>query len=412
MVLLSVAFVTMAQEAQPNEIVYIVQEGDSLSLIAARFGVTLEQVRYRNQLGDADVIRTGQRLIIPPPNATPIPTLSLTVIPTSTARLLPTAAPTPTPVSALPFELGGHVTSFSYPRQMTASGMTWARSILRWTRGSAPDIAQGAIDAARSSGFKVLLTVVGDPAEMSGDLTRYSQEFATFLGGVAGLQPDAIEVWTAPNVDSAWARGLISPQAYTQMLTLAFEAIKRVNPSTLVVSAAPEPTARRIGCTENGCEDEAFLRAMASAGAGTYADCIGMRYTMGAVSPDESDGDPRGDARAYYYSRMTGLYVEIFPNKPLCFVELGFLAGAGVELSEAFVWASETSIQDQAEWLARAAILARQTGRVRMLIVYNVDSTTLTPDSAYAGAYAIVRSAQGGEQCLACITLGAAMGVR
>jgi len=416
--------------AAANEIVYVVQTGDTLGAIAARFGTTVNAIMHRNDLASPNLIVVGARLIIPPPGATPYPTYtsaptqtqraspiaitalpatddpSLTLVPTTAGRSLSTAAPTPTPVSPLPFELGGHVVSFSYPRQMSAAGMTWARGIVRWTRGATPDIAQGVIDAAHGGGFKALLTIVGDPAEMGDDFIRYAQDFATFLGGVAALQPDAIEVWTAPNLPDLWAAGAVSPAAYTQMLALAFEAIKRVNPSTLVISAAPDAT-DVAGCTVGGCEIGAFVRALALAGAGDYADCIGMRYIEGAVAPDETDGDARGDQRRYYLMPTIARFAEAFPNKPLCFVEIGYLAGDGVELAESLAWAARTSVQNQAEWLARALILARQTGRIRLLMVWNIDSTAFTVDDPES-AYAIVQDGQ----CLACITLGVVTGAR
>jgi len=51
-----------AQEAGP---IYIVQPGDSLSSIAARFGVTLEQLMEANDISDPDFLGAGQRLVIP-----------------------------------------------------------------------------------------------------------------------------------------------------------------------------------------------------------------------------------------------------------------------------------------------------------------------------------------------------------
>lgn len=425
-----------------NEIIYVVQEGDTLSAIARRFATTVTTLIRRNELASADLIIVGQRLIIPPPGATAFPTytlaptqtqraspIAITSIPATDAptsemptlpptevlpeteateiRSLPTAAPTPTPVSTLPFELGGHVISFSYPRQMHAAGMTWARSTVRWTRGAAPDIAQGAVDAARTNGFKILLTVVGDPVEMANDIVRYSQEFATFLGGVAALQPDAIEVWTAPNVSGSWVAGAISPSAYTQMLVLSFEAIKRISPSTLVISAAPEstPTTR---CNVETCDPVAYTRLLASEGAGSYADCIGIRYNIGATSPDRNAGDPRGDNERYYFMPMLAQYAEIFPNKPLCLVEVGYLVGQPIaELPEDFAWSARTTVQNQAEWLARATILARQTGRIRLMVVWNIDAMTFSANNP-ASTYTIIQN----EQCLSCITLGTVMGVR
>lgn len=387
---------TPVPDAQPNEIVYVVQPGDTAEGIAARFLITPELLLLRNGVADGQLPPEGTRIIIPRPDAAP-----------GTGRTLPTAAPTPTRVAAIPFELGGHVFSFSYPRQMQAAGMTWARSIVRYTRGASTDIAVGALDAARSNGFASLLTIIGDPAEMTDDLTRYIQEYATFLGGVAALRPEAIEVWTAPNSPAYWADGLISPQAYVQMLTLSYEAVKRISPQTLIIAAAPEPTVRNGGCFASGCDDSPFIRAMQTLNAGSAADCIGMRYTLGATPPDATSGDPRGDSRLYYYPRMFDRYVEAFPNKPICLIEVGYLAGRGLELADSFAWSARTNVQNQAEWLARMAELARQTGRVRLMIVWNVDSTTFTPENPES-AYAMLRT----DQCLACITLGAIMGVR
>jgi hypothetical protein len=104
---------------------------------------------------------------------------------------------------------------------------------------------------------------------------------------------------------------------------------------------------------------------------------------------------------------MVNLYASVFPNKQLCFTELGYLSPEGFgPLPAGFEWAAGNTVQEQAEWLAQATTLARQSARIRLLIVWNVDSTTYGTDPQ--AGYAIVRN----NQCLACITLGAAMGVR
>lgn len=65
-----------------TSIVYIVQPGDSLSGIAIRFNIPLEELMRANGITDPDHINAGQRLIIPagsvpeptrPPTATPLP---------------------------------------------------------------------------------------------------------------------------------------------------------------------------------------------------------------------------------------------------------------------------------------------------------------------------------------------------
>ena len=46
---------------------YVVREGDSLSAIAARFGVTEEEIQRANGIVDPNSIYAGQELVIPAP---------------------------------------------------------------------------------------------------------------------------------------------------------------------------------------------------------------------------------------------------------------------------------------------------------------------------------------------------------
>lgn len=45
---------------------YVVEAGDTLSVIAEQFGVTMEAISAANNITDVDSIRPGQELIIPP----------------------------------------------------------------------------------------------------------------------------------------------------------------------------------------------------------------------------------------------------------------------------------------------------------------------------------------------------------
>jgi murein DD-endopeptidase MepM/ murein hydrolase activator NlpD len=56
-----------AQEAQPEGQIYIVQPGDTLSGIAAKFGVSIEDLIRVNQIANPDNLVVGTRLIIPGP---------------------------------------------------------------------------------------------------------------------------------------------------------------------------------------------------------------------------------------------------------------------------------------------------------------------------------------------------------
>ena len=67
----------------PTPVIYVVQAGESLSVIAAQFDVPMEAIVEANGIQDPNLIKAGQRLIIPGP--TPLPT----------ATIPPTLTPTP-----------------------------------------------------------------------------------------------------------------------------------------------------------------------------------------------------------------------------------------------------------------------------------------------------------------------------
>jgi hypothetical protein len=136
-------------------------------------------------------------------------------------------------------------------------------------------------------------------------------------------------------------------------------------------------------------------------------DCVGVHYNEGILSPSRTSGDPRGNSSHYsrYYQGMVNLYSSVFPSRPLCFTELGYLSAEGYgPLPAAFSWAANVTAQDQAVWLAEAARLARDSRRVRLMIVWNVDSTDYGADPQ--AGYAIIRP---NNTCNACVTLGAVM---
>lgn len=74
---------------------YRVQSGDTLSTIAAKFGIAWETLAAANGLNSRSVLRIGQELVIP--GAGPAPTAT----PQRTATPRPTASPTPVPTPAL-----------------------------------------------------------------------------------------------------------------------------------------------------------------------------------------------------------------------------------------------------------------------------------------------------------------------
>jgi Tol biopolymer transport system component/LysM repeat protein len=86
---------------------YVVKEGETLSEIARRFGISVKALAEANGITDPTLIRAGQVLIIPAPGPTPTPTwtpiILMTPEATATSQGTPsvtptrTATPTPTP---------------------------------------------------------------------------------------------------------------------------------------------------------------------------------------------------------------------------------------------------------------------------------------------------------------------------
>jgi hypothetical protein len=289
---------------------------------------------------------------------------------------------------------------------MRQAGMTWMKLQVIYRPGNDPAAVGGLIQTAKGNGFKILISALGEPDDLASGGGGYIQGFAGYLSGIASYGPDAIEVWNEPNISREWPVGQISGANYAAMLGSAYAAIKGASPGTMVISAAPAPTggegAFPAGHVRN---DDAWLNEFVQAGGVQYADCIGVHYNEGILPPTATSGDPRDDFYTRYFGAMVNLYSEM-TKKPLCFTELGYLTpeGYGAALAENFMWGSQTTVAQQAAWLAQAIAMSSQSGKVRLLIVWNVDFTRYDGNDPQGG-YAIIRPGGG---CPACAAIAAA----
>ncbi len=382
-------------------------------------------------LGHVSVEVAAQPTATPQATATPTGTATYTPSPTNTPRPTNTPGPSPTPgptntpgpTQAAPpppppsgggaFQLGGHVDSFAYPDQMRYAGMWWVKRQVRYRLGDDPSNVAWMIDQAHNLGFKILLGIVGHADQMGA--SDYFDQYASYVAGVAARGADAIEVWNEMNLDREWPNGQINPASYVELLRRAYTAIKNANPGTLVISGALSPTGYFGGCFPHGCDDAPYLAGMVAAGFTRYADCVGIHYNEGILPPDATSGDPRGNSSFYtrYYWGMVNTYWNIIGGaRRLCFTELGYLTDEGYDpplevIAPGFAWARDVTVQQQAEWLARAAQLSRDSGKVRIMIIWNVDFTYYGSDPM--AGYAIFRPGGG---CPACETLHNVLGGR
>lgn len=297
------------------------------------------------------------------------------------------------------FEVGGQVQNFSAGTvgHMNQAKMKWVK--FQFAPGDGGAIT--AIAAAHTQGLKALISLKGQAGDINGG-AAYFDSYAANAANLAKSGADAIEIWNEQNLDREWPNGQIDPVVYTQLLSKAYTAIHAGNPNTLVISGALAPTgaAGPGGKTAAYWNDDTYYAGMAAAGAANFADCIGAHYNEGVVSPTQSSGDPRDNYPTRYFSSMLARASSPFPGRQICFTELGFLTPEGyTPLPAGFTWAQNTTVAQQAQWLAQAAVAA-SAANVRLMIVFNVDFSYYGADPQ--AGYAIIRA---GGACPACDSL-------
>lgn len=400
----------------------------TLEAVQGNFAINVEVIDGEQPAA----VRSGAAVSVfePTPTPTPLPTATPTPLPSPTPTLeviVPTRPATvggggggsvannPPPVNPAPgriaggFEYGGHVTSTSSDiaaNAMRRAGMTWMKVQLKHGIGADPGVASSIINEARARGFKILLGIVGNKDELAAGGGNYIQAYAQYVGAVASMGPDAIEVWNEPNLDREWPTNQISGGNFTALLASAYQSIKAANSGVLVIAGAPAPTGAEAAFPGQVVNDDRFLQQMVDAGALNYMDCMGIHYNEGIVSPTQVSGDPRDNFYSRYYQSLVDRYWGIIGGqRPLCFTELGYVTPEGYgPLPSFFSWGEGNTVAEQAAWLAEAISIASNSGRVRMVIVWNVDFTRYDANDPQAG-YAMVRP---GGACPACDAIAGA----
>jgi len=402
----------------------------------AEVAKTAPEIVAQQPVAPAEVVVTKVQPTAEPAPTEPVPTETATAAPTATEPAvapttapLPTAAPThapaPTATTApvvsggVQFSLGGQVIHGGLLAldKIQAMKMSWVK-IQNYDLGGAT--LEGDIQNAHNNGLKILVSVKDNANHTRITAPDYQEQFIQYLERVATLGADAIEVWNEPNLDREWPADQMGGANYTELLKKSYPRIKAANPNTIVVSAALSPTgAFSGGCGSigsiYGCDDKPFLQAMVNAGALNYMDCVGMHYNEGLLPPSATSGDPRGSSAHYtrYFRGMLDTYGGILGGaRSICLTEIGYLSGEEWGyLPSAFSWNPANpvnmSVAQHADYLGQAVTLARQTGNIRLMIIFNVDFAILKSmdDDPQAG-YSLVRPNQ---SCPACSTIAAAM---
>lgn len=103
------------------------------------------------------------------------------------------------------------------------------------------------------------------------------QDYVDFLMILAQRYQGRIyhyQIWNEPNIYPEWGNNNVNPEAYTELLCRAYDALKAVDPEIIVISAALAPTRSLTGRDLN---DYIFLQRMYQAGAGGCFDVLSMQ---------------------------------------------------------------------------------------------------------------------------------------
>jgi len=386
-----------------------------------------------------------------PTRSTPDPTMPVYLEEVTLEPTL-TPIPTPWPVAVKRYEVGIQVEQSpdfnpenqdNWYRSVTADlGMRWVKQQVRWEQMEAQ---QGEIDwsvldfimpSAQKFDIKMLLSIVTAPAwarEPGASLDRHGppadpQIFADFVAAILKRYPGqihAIEVWNEQNLDREWTsiHGL-SAEKYVELLRVAYQTIKAIEPGTIVISGALSPTGVDDG--RSAVDDFKYMERQIEADMLDWADCVGAHHNGYNVSPDYRYLDIPDDPTAIFQGPFSNRHhswsfrstLEGYAQRiraasrdtQLCVTEFGWpssedLGGA----RQGFEFSLDNTLAEQAEWITRAMTNMETWGFVWLAFFWNfnygpqagyaitndnVPYSLIGPDFTFRPAYDAIRAWQ------------------
>lgn len=236
---------------------------------------------------------------------------------TSGASAVVLAAPAPAPAPAPPadsprFGISGltwtlaYESSADFDRDMgiiDSSGAGWLRVDISWAtvQRNGPTSYDWApfdriVKDARARGLNVLGIIGYTPSWARPSSTSDAStppknvlDFAGFAAEVARhygpMGVRAYEIWNEPNLGGNW-KPAADPAGYTQLLKVAYLALKSVDPSITVVSGGLSPATD----TSTNRDPRSFVKGMYANGAKGYFDALGHHPYTFPAAPGEAYG--------------------------------------------------------------------------------------------------------------------------
>jgi hypothetical protein len=228
---------------------------------------------------------------------------------------------------------------------MAASGAKWVRISFQWSsvQSGGPNsynwaILDRGVNAARARGMHVLANPAYTPtwAQPAGatsdkfppaDPTTYANFVAAAVARYAPLGVKDWEIWNEPNTPQFW-QPLPDPVAYVTLLRTTYSAVKRVDPTAVVLTGGTAPAGATLDAMSSDGRSYSpyrWLRLLYENGAGASFDAVATHpYASFPYSPATSWGNTMQMPAMYDLMRSWG-----DGAKKLWGTEMGYPTGAG-----------------------------------------------------------------------------------
>ncbi|MBW7878236.1 MAG: LysM peptidoglycan-binding domain-containing protein [Chloroflexi bacterium] len=383
----------------PTPVTDVVLPGDTLASVARRNGTTVTELIRLNNIVNPDVILVGQRLIVRDSSAA--------------AGADDGSAP------ALPYaELGLGISIFVQDQpptvvidRVTELPLDWVKIDVGWAQiEPAPGVynfvvLDQVVDALSRRRIRILLTVSGSPqwARTSTAEGGPPDDFAVF-GSFMGVMAEhfagrvgAYQIWSEPNLRREWSSDVhrIDPASYFDLLTVAWQAVKAVDPNAYIVSAGLAPTGFNDGV--NALNDRLYLQALYDLGLQDISDAIAV-HALGFGNPPDADCCQRPvgveshyENRSFFFKNTLEDYRAIMSangdERPLWVTKFGWGTSEDTDPpGEQFVYVTYNSLIEQANYIPRAFALADELGYIGPMFLFNFNGcqfAAFRPEECY-----------------------------
>ncbi|MBC8252916.1 MAG: beta-galactosidase [Ardenticatenia bacterium] len=283
------------------------------------------------------------------------------------------------------------------------AGFRWVKQEFPWREieGAGPGIydwsySDRLMDQVDAHKLKIIARVGVQPAWAGGNYPDISppddyQDFMNFLGVLVSRyqgRVDAYQIWNEPNLSREWGGRPPNPAEYAEMLKMAYQTVKAIDPNAIVISAGLAPTTR---WDDVAMPDTVFIQGMYDVGAAPYFDLLGAHGAGYKVSPETSpdvvasdpalnNHDPSSEEmkRIYCFRHIEDVRAVMLANddgdKRMALLEFGWTTDPRSE--SPYRWHAVTDGQ-QADYLVRAFQYAEEHWRpwiAVMSLIYMPDS--------------------------------------